>query len=42
MTTAFTRLLSKNKAKTEIPELEASPDTDFIVEKVKFVKTKVL
>lgn len=42
MTTAFSRLLSKNKAKTEIPELEASADTDFIIERIKFKKIKII
>ena len=42
MTTAFTRLLSKNRARSEMPELEASGDTDFVIEKVKFHKTVII
>uniref|UniRef100_A0AC34RJ83 Uncharacterized protein n=1 Tax=Panagrolaimus sp. JU765 TaxID=591449 RepID=A0AC34RJ83_9BILA len=42
MTTAFSRLLSKNRAKTEIPELEASADTDFIIERIKFKKIQII
>ena len=42
MTSAFTKLLSKSKARSKLPELEAPAETDFVVEKVKFCKKTII
>uniref|UniRef100_A0AC34F6K5 Uncharacterized protein n=1 Tax=Panagrolaimus sp. ES5 TaxID=591445 RepID=A0AC34F6K5_9BILA len=42
MTSAFTKLLSKSKARSRLPELEAPAQTDFVVEKVKFCKKTII
>lgn len=42
MTSAFTKLLSKSKARSKLPELEAPVETDFVVEKVMFCKKTII
>lgn len=42
MTSAFTKLLSKSKARSKLPELEAPAETDYIVETVKFSKITII
>uniref|UniRef100_A0A7E4ZRJ7 Mic1 domain-containing protein n=1 Tax=Panagrellus redivivus TaxID=6233 RepID=A0A7E4ZRJ7_PANRE len=39
MTSAFTRLLSKNKALSQLPDLGAGAETDYVIQKVAFTKT---
>jgi len=42
MTSAFTKLLSKSRARSKLPELEAPVEADFVVEKIMFSKMTII